>query len=183
MRLSGSAAPKVEFGLAAGLKGRQRVTAGLIPEEQLAASCIVIAGIELAEKRGASEPAPTEIEAEVDESVVSALSERNLDEMLDGAAGSGNVGDEKLLGLGSRDAVGEGFAGAKLVAVANGGPAGGIVVSRGSESFGMFEEGESGGAQSHGFSRVRGCGFATRRSRKGLKIEAFWADLLLTEVV
>ena len=41
-------------------------------------------------------------------------------------------------------------AGAKLVAIADGGPASGIVVSRSSESFGLLDEGESGIAQSHG---------------------------------
>ena len=174
MRLRGSAAPEVEFGLAAGLEGRQRLTGGMIPEEQLAASFIIVAGIELAKECGGSEPAAAEIEAEIHETVVLALGERNFDEMLDGAAGSGNVGDEKLLGLGPGDAVREGLAGAKLVAIANSGPACDIVVSGGAESFGSFEEVESGIAEAHEF--LQGSGFASpQRSAEWVKIRAFWS--------
>ena len=79
MRLRGSTAPEVEFCLAAGLEGRQRLTAGMIPEEQLAASFVVVTGIELAKERGDSEPAPAEIEAEIHEAVVLALGKRNFD--------------------------------------------------------------------------------------------------------
>ena len=150
MRLRGSAAPEIEFGLAAGLQGGQNAAAGTIPKKQLAASCVEVAGVKLAKERGASQPSPAEIEAEIDESVVSALSEWNVDEMLNCLAGSGNVRDEKLLGLCPGDAVGEGLAVAEFVAIADSGPAGGIVVSRSSESFGLLDEGESGIAQSHG---------------------------------
>src|SRR6185437_17022879 len=114
LRLRGSAAPEIEFGLAAGLQGGQNAAAGTVPKKQLAASCVVVAGVKLAKEREASQPSPAEIEAEIDESVVSALSEWNVDEMLNGLAGSGNVRDEKLLGLGPGNAVGEGLAGRSL---------------------------------------------------------------------
>lgn len=153
LRCRSDGAPEIELGLAAGLKAGKDLAAGVIPEEQLLTGGIVVAGVEIAEERGRGEAALAEVVTEIDERIKLTLGKGNMNEVLDVEASGAGVGGEKFLGLGFVDAIGIGLAGEELVAVADGGQAGRVVVGGGAEAFEFFDQVQSGIVEMHTFSR------------------------------
>src|SRR6185369_13771641 len=81
----------MKLGLAARLEACQLLTAGMVPGEKLPGSGVVLSRVEILEKRRSGEPARSQIEDEVHQSVELSLRKRNLDQTLDGSFGIANI--------------------------------------------------------------------------------------------
>lgn len=134
------------LGEAAVFEAREDFGARVVPAEDLAGGVGVVAGVELFEQRGGGQAGGSEVVGEIDQRVELGLGERDFDQAGDGLLGGGYVGGEKGFGLGLGHAAGEAVGGADFVAVTDGEKAGGVLVGRGAEAFGLLDEVESCGA-------------------------------------